>query len=237
MRLHGVLRGPMPGRSHKFNDEHHRNHTSVACLHAGSVQGVGYRSRVDPAQFSISVFKNRDMLTNLRRSPHILRAITNGGHQDSHMVGDFPNLGQVWYNPKSIANILSLADVSKVCRVTMDTTEERAMCVHRLDGSLMKFVEHPSGLYVFSGKGSSKDKIIVLFSMLTIVTKQKKLFPAGRSRPPTPLALSTQARPSCRGRYHALLRRQYFRNRPVIADDAQRALTIYGLDVATLKGK
>ena len=48
------------------------------------------------------------MLTNVRRSPHTLRAITNGRHQDSKMVGNFPNLGQVWYNPASIANILSL---------------------------------------------------------------------------------------------------------------------------------
>jgi hypothetical protein len=30
------------------------------------------------------------------------------------MIGDFPNLGQVWYNPYSIANILLLSDVRKV---------------------------------------------------------------------------------------------------------------------------
>jgi hypothetical protein len=38
------------------------------------------------------------MLTNIRKSDHVLRVITNGGHQDSNMVGDFPNLGKVWYN-------------------------------------------------------------------------------------------------------------------------------------------
>ena len=41
------------------------------------------------SQSRISVFKNnKGMLTNVRRSPHTLRAITNGGHQDSEMVGD-----------------------------------------------------------------------------------------------------------------------------------------------------
>ena len=72
------------------------------------------------SQSTISVFKNKDMLLNIRRSPHVLRAITNGGFQDSNMIGDFPNLGEVWYNEASIANILSLADVTKVFTVTMD---------------------------------------------------------------------------------------------------------------------
>ena len=153
------------------------------------------------------------------------------------MVGNFPNLGEVWYNPESIANILSLADASKVCRVTMDTTKERAMCVHRLDGSVMIFTEHPSGLRVFAGNGFSKDKFIT-YSMLTTVTDQKKLF----SRREINAADNARAFYHKLGRpdeaeYQALLRRQYFRNCPVTADDAKRALIIYGPGVATLKGK
>ena len=72
------------------------------------------------SQSTISVFNNMNMLHNIRRSPYVLRAITNGGFQDSNMVGDFPNLGEVWYNEASITNILSLSDVTKVCTVTMD---------------------------------------------------------------------------------------------------------------------
>ena len=44
------------------------------------------------SQSTISVFKNPTMLTNIRKSERTLRAITNGGHQDSCMLGDFPNL-------------------------------------------------------------------------------------------------------------------------------------------------
>lgn len=64
-------------------------------------------------------------------------------------VGDFPNLGPISYNPDSIANILSLRDVRKVCHVTMDTSQELALLVHRLEGTVMKFVEQKCGLYVF----------------------------------------------------------------------------------------
>lgn len=47
------------------------------------------------SQSTISVFKNAVMLTNIQDSKHMLRAMTNGGHQDSNMIGDFPNLGEV----------------------------------------------------------------------------------------------------------------------------------------------
>jgi hypothetical protein len=94
-------------------------------------------SGIDPnwilldSQSTISVFCNEAMLSNIRPSSHTLRALTNGGFQDSTMVGDFPNLGPVWYNKDSIANILSLADVRRVCRITMDTTAAAELCVHR----------------------------------------------------------------------------------------------------------
>ena len=62
---------------------------------------------IDPAwilldsQSTFSVFNNKAMLSNIRPSAHVLRALTNGGHQDSRMVGEFKNLGTVWYNPES----------------------------------------------------------------------------------------------------------------------------------------
>ncbi len=111
------------------------------------------------SQSTISVFNNRNMLTNVRKATHVLRALTNGGHQDSDMIGDFANLGTVWYNKDSIANILSLAGVRKVCRKTMDTKDTPSMCVHRLDGSQMEFHEHASGLYVYDATSAHKSKI------------------------------------------------------------------------------
>jgi hypothetical protein len=71
------------------------------------------------SQSTMSVFNNSTMLSNVRNSPHTLRALTNGGYQDSTMIGNFKNLGTVWFNPASIANILSLSEVRKVCRVTL----------------------------------------------------------------------------------------------------------------------
>ena len=90
------------------------------------------------------------------------------------MIGNFPNLGPVWFNKESIANILSLADVRKVCRVTMDSSAAATMNVHRLDGSVMSFNEHPSGLFVF--KANDTNHPFTAYTMISTVAEQKKLF-------------------------------------------------------------
>ncbi len=101
------------------------------------------------SQSTVSVFKNRKLLTNIRNSTSKLRVHTNGGTQLSTQMGYVRNFGNVWYNPHSLANILSMAEVRKVCRITMDTSVEAAMHVHRKDGTIMKFEEYRSGLYFF----------------------------------------------------------------------------------------
>ena len=136
--------------------------------------------RIDPAwilldsQSTISVFNNPAMIQNIRDSGRTLRAITNGGYQDSSQIGDFPNLGEVWFNPSSIANILSLADVCKVCRVTMDSDKTPSINVHRKDGSIMQFVEHPSGLYVYNSNVSNNS--VTAYTLVSTVAKQKQMF-------------------------------------------------------------
>jgi hypothetical protein len=87
-------------------------------LAQSTVDGIHPRCILLDSQSTISVLMNPRMLSSIRPSPQPLRAITNGGHQDSHMIGDFPVLGPVWFNPASIANILSLSAVRKCCRVT-----------------------------------------------------------------------------------------------------------------------
>jgi hypothetical protein len=56
----------------------------------------------------------------------------------------------VWHNLDFLANILSMAEVQKVCRITMDTSVKAAMDLHRQDGTtIMKFQEYQSALYYY----------------------------------------------------------------------------------------
>ena len=153
------------------------------------------------------------------------------------MIGDFPNLGEVWFNEASIANILSLADIRKVCTVTMDLSLSPSMNVHRKDGSIMSFVKHPSGLYVYMGNDTSNDHVTA-YTLLSTVAQHKQMF-SQRQIQQADLARELYCligRPDEK-EFRAILRDNLILNCPVTHDDASRALAIYGPDVATLKGK
>jgi hypothetical protein len=57
---------------------------------------------------TVLIFCNSNLLTDIHDAPEPLILETNGGgHQVSNQMGTITNLGTVWYNPESIANILS----------------------------------------------------------------------------------------------------------------------------------
>ena len=165
--------------------------SGVQMLHTGSDQVVHFsflqnvatsfsqiHRDVIPAQWilldsqsTISVFRNAQYLHNIRNSDTKMTVLTNGGSQESTLIGDVTNFGTVWYNPHSLANILSLAEVRKTYRVTMDTDVEPAMCVHRKNGSLMKFVEYGNGLY-FHDPSTAENR----YTFVTSVDTNKSMF-------------------------------------------------------------
>ena len=71
-----------------------------------------------------SVFKNADMVINVKKIKAIMRAMSNGGHQDSRYVGHLPGFFDVWVNEKSLMNILAMCEVQKRFRVTIDMAIE-----------------------------------------------------------------------------------------------------------------
>ena len=74
------------------------------------------------SQLTINIFKNPIFLTNIHKSSSgELCVLTNGGVCVSHLVSTLPNFSNVWYNPRSLANILSLCVVCQVCHVTISS--------------------------------------------------------------------------------------------------------------------
>ena len=147
------------------------------------------------SESTVSIFCNKNFLTNVRHCGHTgIRIHTNGGHKDVDMIGDLAGFGEVWYHPKSLANILSLAAVRKICRITMDTRNEAALVVHKHNGTELKFYEHFNGLYYHDTKATPHSKQnFHMYTLLHSVTQNESLFTkrqvhdarlARRSRPP-----------------------------------------------------
>ena len=180
---------------------------------------------------TMSVFKNKRMLLNVRKSKRVLRAYSNGGHQDSDTVGDFPGMFTVWHNPRSMLNILAFCDVRKKFRVTMDTGVDNIMYVHLPRGGTLKFEEVKSGLYLLRSNNDS-NKNISAYSFLTLVKSNKENF---TTREVKRADMARKFRkylgyPSYK-RYFKLLEDNYFIDYPLTVDDAKRALHIYGPDI------
>ena len=191
-------------------------------------------------QSTISVFNNPNMIDDIQPSDYTLRVWTNGGHQDSNLQGIFKNLGSVWFNSASIANILLLAEVRKVCRVTLDTAIEPSLHAHRKDGSIMKFTEHSTGLYVFDSADSSNttSQNVSAYTFISTVADNKKLFTRREieSADAARALYRKIARPS-EADFLSILNRNLIRNCPLTVDDAKRASIIYGPELAAIKGK
>ena len=134
------------------------------------------------------------------------------------------NFGGVWFNTKYLANILSMAAIRKVCRITMDTSVEARPSKRRNHHEI-------HGIQVWP---------ILLWC--------RNLTTCSSTTPPHPTPCKTEGanraqalykkigRPSEKD-FTGILENNLIQNCPVTPDDARRAITIYGLDVTTLKGK
>jgi len=115
-----------------------------------------------------SVFFDNNLLRNIRKSPNTLRAITNGGHQDSHFIGNLPGFFPVLFNKNSMLNNLSFAEVRKVYRTAIDTYTTVTMYVHLHNGNIMTFTEVDSGLYIFQDNIQQN-----IFTFLTLISENR----------------------------------------------------------------
>ena len=97
---------------------------------------------------TISSVCNLDMITDIRETDEPARVVTNGGSQYYDEVGTLDLVPMdVYVNVKSLANILSLHEVTEKYRVTFDSTKSNCMWVHVGNGNVLGFQSCGKGLY------------------------------------------------------------------------------------------
>ena len=79
------------------------------------------------SQSTINIFDKRKLFSEIRdcKKHEVVRCYCNGGYQDTHKIGTVPGIGQVYYNPKSLANIISLSKIDDIYRVTYNSDKEK----------------------------------------------------------------------------------------------------------------
>ena len=95
---------------------------------------------------SINVFSNPRLLTNIHKLDQIMKINCNVGVVNVTDMGTLPGYGLVWFNGEGIANILSMANVTKTFPVSYGSKDGYIFIVQTEDGQLF-FNKIPPGLY------------------------------------------------------------------------------------------
>jgi hypothetical protein len=188
---------------------------------------------------TVSSIKNKTLLSDLRDSEEVMRVFTNGGSQDYSEIGTlklFPF--NVYYNPRSLANILSLTQVSEMFRVTMDTDDAPTMMVHVSPDIILRFQQCGSGLYYYDTAANAHNSNVISYSFLSTVRNNKDYFNrqeiegADKAR----ILQGNIGWPSTKDMQNYIASNLIV-NCNVTVDDVNRAEAIYGPQVPLLKGK
>ena len=187
-----------------------------------------------------SVFNNRNMVLNIRKSKRVLRAKTNGGYQDTTHMADLPGFFPVWFNEESMLNILSFADVRNKFRITMDSGKEPTFIVHLPNNKILKFREVASGLYLYDHADGSylQSKEVDDFTFLNQSStglhnfSRTEVLRAEEAR-----GLHERLGYKSYTRFFKMLKNKEIDGCPLDVEDAKRAIYLFGKSDAMIRGK
>ena len=211
---------------------------------------------------SVSVFRSRKLLTNVRKAITPIKIAGVGGSIDVDLVGTFADFGEVYYHPECLANILCFADLAKQYKVSYDSAIEDAFVVTRKDGSEFRFVpknkmyrydfgnsrrknadeKKMSAVLSFTNKRKEQDKKQVSFHLgvaaaATVEENKKRFTPRDVKRADAARRLyRIMCRPSLKD-FQSSLGRGNIGGCPLTLRDAKIAEEIYGTDLGVLKGR
>ena len=178
------------------------------------------------------------MVLNIRNSRNTLKAYLNGSSPNSNQVADLPGFFTVWFNPLSMINILSWADVSRKFRITADTNLGKYITVHLTPQRKMVSEEVASGLYLFRNRAHTiNNNKINGYSYLTLTEANMADFTKQQ------IHGTEKARNLYRAlgfpgynKFLWLLKLNKIKNSEVSHKNAKRALHIFGDEPVVIKG-
>jgi hypothetical protein len=96
-------------------------------------------------QSTVDVFINPRLVKDIWVTDTIMYIHCHSGTSSTRLQATLPGYGTVCFDPKGIANILSLSNVKKKYRVTFDISTDDTFHIHKMYGSTRKFVALQNG--------------------------------------------------------------------------------------------
>ena len=166
-----------------------------------------------------------------------MRIHCNAGSRLTNLIGDLPGYGTVWYDPKAIANILSLRQVRDRYHISYDSSH-RAFIVTKPSGKEFVFQESQGGLHYLDTKQQQNHPNQGHVFSVNTVRDNKKNFTnndylwAVRAR-----ELQVMVGRLSDKDFVKILKTNSLPNCPVTPRDVMIANELFGPDVGALKGK
>ena len=184
-------------------------------------------------QATVSIVHNRALLKNIRKATKPMTISGIGGSLVAEEVGDLGKFGEVYYHPKSIANILCFHDLAKRYSVVYNSKIKDEFIVTT---DVKTIVFAPKGkLYVYNPMKSGENSGTVLIQTVAENAKRYTKKEVSKAEEARDLYIKF-ARPGIDA-FIRLIKDGKIHNCPVTVADVKRWLNIYGPDVGTLKGR
>ena len=88
-----------------------------------------------------------------------MRIQCNAGTRVTKLIRDLPGYGPVWFNPRAIANVLSLKLVKDKYKIEYNSNGDERFVVTKPTGERFQFIESASGLHYLDTSGRDETKI------------------------------------------------------------------------------
>ena len=103
------------------------------------------------SQSTIKILNNPKLFSSIRdcNDHEVVRCYCNGGYQDTQKISIVPGIGEVYFNPNSLADIILVSDIDNEYRTTYDSDREKAFIVHNTSIGINKFIRSKNGLHYY----------------------------------------------------------------------------------------
>ena len=190
------------------------------------------------SQSMVDIFCNPKLVRNIRRVNDKMRIQCNAGICLTNLVGDLPGYGPVWFDPRAIANVLSLKLVKEKYHIEYNSKKDNGFVVTKLTDERFNFIQSGSGLHFLDTSQGNTNIITETALVVNTVRDNKKDYTNNdyqRALRARELQI-TMGRPST-GTFIAALKSNGLMNCPVTPGDVEAAEHIFGPDIGSHKGK
>ena len=189
------------------------------------------------SQSMVDIFCNPHLLKNIQRTPEGMRVHCNAGSHLTNLVRDLPGYGTVWYDPKAIANILSLQRVRDHYHITYDSSHQKFV-ITKPSGKEFTFHESEGGLhYLDTTRQQGHQQRGHIFAVNTVKDNKKNFMNNDYLRAIRARELQVMVGHPSDKDLIKILKPSSLPNCPIMPRDVLIANKLFGPDIGALKDK